>query len=117
MTNYIWITTQFEGIHNWKACPIKDVDFLKYPHRHKIYIIVTISIYKDRDIEYFMFKKDVDKIIIKLYGKDMIKLLGTRSMETIGKEIIIELKKKYIKNKIKISVSEDNQVGSIIYSK
>ena len=63
MTNYIYINTQFEGFHCWKEAPI-EVSFLRNFHRHMFKVKVWIEVRSnDREIEFFMFKKDVNNII------------------------------------------------------
>jgi hypothetical protein len=66
LKQFVEIKTDFEATHNWPECPFKDVEFLKYPHRHKILIDVAISTDGDREIEFYMLKMIVDMIIIKL---------------------------------------------------
>lgn len=112
---YIKIKTDFEATHNWPECKIHDVSFLKYEHRHKIYVTVQTETTTDRQIEFFIFKMAVDKIIQKLYGEVLLKHLGSRSMEQIGTEILRELKIDFPTQRYyKIEVSEDNQVSGII---
>jgi len=114
MNRWIKIITDFEGLHCWGSCDIETVGFLKNPHRHKIYVTVFTEVnpIKDRCIEFFCFKREVDLIIDKLYGIEKLKNLGQRSMETISDEIHTELSKLYPNRRFKIEVSEDGQVGS-----
>lgn len=111
---YIKIKTDFEGTHCWDKCNIKDVMFLKNIHRHKIYISVKTKTKDDRQIEFFMFKFIIDRIIQDLYGNELLKKLGNRSMETIGHEILKKLQVELPQQFYEIEVSEDNQVSTII---
>lgn len=111
---FIEVQTDFEAIHNWPECPFNDVSFLKYPHRHKIFIVVKIQTGKDREQEFFRFKWHVDSIIEDLFGKERIKLLGRRSMEEISNMILNILLQHYKKCNITVSASEDNQVRGIV---
>ena len=53
----IWVTFQKEGIHKYPDAP-KEVEFLKYPHRHIFKFKVAIEVFHgDRDIEFFIFKR------------------------------------------------------------
>ena len=53
----IWVTFRKEGIHKYPNAP-KEVEFLKYPHRHIFKFKVQIEVYNDdRDIEFFIFKR------------------------------------------------------------
>lgn len=115
MKTFVEIKTDFEAIHNWPECPYEEVSFLKYPHRHKIYVIVKIETTEDRQIEFFMLKKEVDEIINTLYGRYSLKELGRKSMEEISLDLIKKLKFEY-DYPMEVSASEDDQVrGIVIY--
>lgn len=105
MTNYIWITTQFEGFHSYPNAP-KDVDFLKNTHRHifgvKVWIEVDENI--DRDIEFFQFKRYVQNEIEKVN-------LNNKSCEIISDMIASLIQRKYSDRKLKISIDEDGENG------
>lgn len=112
---WIYIKTDFVGLHSWKDCNIEDVKFLKTPHRHKIYVEVHIKVEtNDRELEFFTLKKNVDEIIERLYGKDKIKNLENRSMEMICIDIQQELITEYANRDIRVLCSEDNEVGSYL---
>lgn len=111
---YVEIITDFQGIHNWSSCPIKEVEFLKYPHRHKIIVTAKIETTADREIEFFMLKNEVDEIIDELFGKEKTKELLNRSMETISELIYLKLRMNYKDCDIEVSASEDGQVRGII---
>jgi len=111
---YVEIITDFQAIHNWPECPIKEVSFLKHPHRHKIIVTVKIETNKDRQIEFFMLKEKVDCIIDNLFGSERTKQLGRMSMEEIGTKILNKLREEYNKCYIIVSASEDGQVKGIV---
>lgn len=110
---FIEIETQFDGIHNWQSCPIEEVSYLKNPHRHIIIVKVRINTSKDRQIEFYMFKKDVDDLIDRLFGRDRVKKLNQKSMETIALMIAKGLLPKYPHHLI-VSCSEDGQGTGIV---
>lgn len=112
---FIKIITDFQAIHNWPECPISAVDFLRHPHRHKIIITVQIETTKDRQLEFFMFKELIDKIIIDLFGIESTKQLGRMSMEELSRKILNELREKhgFTKQYIEVEASEDGQVSGI----
>lgn len=110
---FVEIITDFQAIHNWPECPFDEVDFLKYPHRHKIIIIVKIEIINDRQIEFFLLKNKIDDIINYLFGKERTKKIGSISMEEISTKIINNLCEEYSKSYIEVSASEDGQVRGI----
>ncbi len=62
------IDFDLEGYHNYYEAP-KEVDFLKYRHRHlfqfKVGFVVKDS---DREIEIFLQEKKVKKLLIDTFG-------------------------------------------------
>ncbi len=104
MTNYIWITTQFEGFHYYPKAP-KDVAFLKNVHRHLFKIKVWIEVFhNDRDIEFILFKRFVESLTKE-------KEFYMASCETISDILHEKISQKYPDRKIKIEVSEDGENG------
>jgi len=104
MTNYIWITTSFEGFHKYPDAP-EEVSFLKNEHRHIFHIKVWIEVFHDdRDIEFILFKRFIDTILLS--GN-----LNNKSCEMISDQIYDEIKSQYPNRKIKIEVSEDLENG------
>ena len=112
---WVYIKTDFIALHMWPDCNIEKVRWLRNQHRHKIYVKVHIRIKEhDREIEFFVLKDKVDTIIERLYGTEKTKELNNKSMEMlcadIRQELMKEYKYKYID--MKISCSEDNEVGA-----
>ena len=86
----IWVTFQKEGIHKYPNAP-KEVEFLKYPHRHIFRFNVQIQVYdNDRDIEFFIFKRWLES----LYANDTLEL-DYKSCEMIADDLAKEIKDKY----------------------
>ena len=86
----IWVTFQKEGIHKYPNAP-KEVEFLKYPHRHIFKFKVQIQVYdNDRDIEFFIFKRWLES----LYADDTLEL-DYKSCEMIADDLAKEIKDKY----------------------
>lgn len=55
--------TRFEGFHCWPDAP-EEVAFLRVNHRHEFHVKVwKIVTHDDRDIEFILFKREVDKCI------------------------------------------------------
>ncbi len=107
MTNYIWITTQKAMIHCYPDAP-EGVEFLKYEHRHQFKFRVAIEVLGDnRDIEFILFKRFVDKILRRMEVN-----LDTKSCEMISNYLNEEIAKTYPDRKMKIEVSEDGENGS-----
>jgi hypothetical protein len=111
---YVEVETQFQGLHNWPECSFKSVSYLKNLHRHLIFVTTRIETKKDRGIEFFMLKDSIDNIIDELYGNEKTKVLGRKSMEEIGSNILNKLIKIYGERYYLIKVSEDNQVRGIV---
>ena len=105
MTNYIWVTTQFEGFHKYPQAP-EGVEFLKDLHRHMFYLRVSIQVFlDDRDIEFILFKRYINSLITK-------NNFDYKSCEMISNDLNEKITQKYPNRKIKIIVSEDNENGS-----
>ena len=82
----IWVTFQKEGIHKYPNAP-KEVEFLKYPHRHIFKFKVQIQVYdNDRDIEFFIFKRWLES----LYADDTLEL-DYKSCEMIADDLAKEI--------------------------
>jgi hypothetical protein len=113
--SFIYIKTQKEGFHKWDKAPVQ-VSFLRNTHRHIFYFKVFIQLLKhnDREIEFFMFKKEVDIIlqtIWMIHNLDIYECDGM-SCEMISDELYEHLHKIYPDREIKIEISEDNENGS-----
>ena len=104
-TNYIWITTSFEGFHSYPDAP-DEVSFLRNKHRHMFHFRVYIEVFHDdREIEFFMFKRDVERMIKFISIND-------KSCEMISDELHSAIKAKYPNRSMTIEVSEDLENGS-----
>lgn len=107
MTDWIWITTQFEGFHSYLKAP-KEVAFLRNKHRHIFHIKVYLEIFhNDRDIEFIMFKRFVDKLIKNHH------CLNNRSCEDIADILSEDILYKYPNRGLAIEVSEDLENGCL----
>ena len=110
MTNYIWITTQKEMIHKYPDAP-DDVAFLKNEHRHLFKFKVWLEVFhNDRDVEFIMFKRDIQLFIDTLNDN-----LQEKSCEMISNTIAKNVQEYYAGRDIKIEVSEDGENGSEYY--
>lgn len=109
-----WVTikTSFNGIHNWERCPIKSVNFLKYPHRHKFLVNLSIQVNDaDREIEFFVFQKQINEIIKSLFEKQENGCLnlGSRSCEHVSDLIYNKISEIYGNANCRITISEDGE--------
>lgn len=111
----IWITAERPGFHFWKDAPDK-VSFLRNPHRHifKFKVFIEILEHNDREIEFFMFKEDVEKMIKRIWimhGLENTTGCGM-SCEMISDELFNYINELYPNRDIAITVSEDGENGS-----
>jgi hypothetical protein len=110
-TNII-ITTQVEGIHSWPECDLKDVEFLKYPHRHIFHIVAKKPVtHLDRDIEIIMLKRALNDYIKRVYWNNDLDLHDFKNMscEMIAQDLLERF------DLIYCSVLEDNENGAEVH--
>jgi hypothetical protein len=105
----ITIKTSFEGIHAYPDAP-KEVAYLKYPHRHVFHVTIEISVFhNDREIEFVMFKHEVENMIRSL-GDD----LNYQSCEMLAEKFLDMVILLRPRRSCKVSVFEDNENGSTV---
>lgn len=113
MQKYIVVKTSFEGVHLWPYCPIKEVEYLKYPHRHVFNVLVKVRISEnDREIEFIQFKHRLQELIEKFFPKDekfKISNLKGASCEMIADKLFSVLPDQY--DVACIAVDEDGENG------
>ena len=119
----IIIRTSFKGTHNWPEASQfagKEVGFLEDVHRHTFHLQVELEVSgSDREVEFFVFQGQVDKVIQELYPKEgLVRVLGRRSCETMAEEIIERLRNQYgyLHSTITVEAWEDNEVGGRVKS-
>lgn len=115
MKKLIVVKTQFEAIHCWPECPIKEVAFLKNPHRHVFYVIVKWVVnHNDRDKEFIIMKRELDRFIhltlFRIPENNFGIDLGRMSCEDIADHI-----HKAFPDCCFVSVFEDNENGVEAY--
>lgn len=101
----IVVKFQYEAVHQWKECDIKEVSFLKDKHRHIFYFEVHKEVtHNNRDIEIIMFKRNI------LHNLDRVFLHDFKNMscEDIAEYILDTYKCDYVQ------VLEDNENGAIV---
>lgn len=108
----IIVRTSFVAVHQWKDAPM-EVEYLKAIHRHVFHVEAKIPVtHNDRQLEFFMVKKFLNKAIASLYPDERI---GQVSCEMIAESLLKELSKNYgIKKDLSVYVSEDNENGAIV---
>ena len=99
------VTFQFEGIHSWPDCPIEEVSFLRYPHRHMFHVELAKEVsHNDRETEIIMLKRKLEQ---EFYNKIN---LGSQSCEDIAESLI----KKH--NLLYCKVLEDGENGAYLWN-
>lgn len=111
----IYCSLSVDATHNWENIPdtfaLKDVQFLKFPHRHmfgiKAYKIVN---HNDRDLEFIHLKREIDYYLYNKYFHNEQKNLqfGSKSCEMLAEELIEKFQLS------KCEVDEDGENGCIL---
>lgn len=105
----IWVTFQKEGIHKYPDAP-EEVAFLRHPHRHMFHFKIQIEVtHNDRDIEFIMFKRELEG----LYD-DKILQLDYKSCEMMSDDLYKQITDKYPGREVHIEISEDGENGAFI---
>lgn len=107
----VYAYLQVEGVHWWADCPIEEVSYLKYPHRHTFHITAHVCVsHDDRDVEFIVLKHSIREYLEKKYWDDTWKLLkfGGMSCEMIAEELIDEF------GLSMCVVSEDGENGATV---
>jgi hypothetical protein len=105
METNIIVKLNFAALHNWPDCNIKEVDYLKYPHRHTFFITCKKAVsHNDRDIEIIMLKNSISNHLYKNYAKGF----GSMSCEMIAEMLLKAFDLNYCQ------VLEDNENGAEI---
>ena len=112
-TNII-VTLDIEGLHKWpdarKVFP--EVGFLSDLHRHMFHICLKKEVqHDDRDIEFILFKRDVQSYILEKYWDAHCNCVsfGAMSCEMIARDLLEFFDCVYV------SVWEDKENGAECY--
>jgi len=94
-------------LHHYPDAPEK-VSYLRNIHRHLFKFKVYIEVFSDdRDVEFIMFKEDIEKWLGYVEQK-----LICKSCEMMSDFLYAKIIKKYKDRDVKIEVSEDGENGS-----
>jgi len=109
MKKFVVIKTTFPATHLWPECPIEEVDYLAYQHRHLFWVVMKFEVgHNNRDIEFIQKKCRVEEFIQREWYNNY---LGWMSCEDIAEELMKEFQADFV------SVFEDNENGAEIYGK
>ena len=111
-TNIV-VNLQIEGLHQWPLAGTipgtEEVEFLKDLHRHMWHITLKKQVtHSDRDVEFIIFKRDVQEYLYKTYYDSNLRThnFGSKSCEMISHELLSEFDCNYV------SVFEDGENGA-----
>lgn len=105
MKTNIVVKLTFEGVHCWPKCNIKEVMFLRNPHRHIFFVKCKKEVnHNDRDIEIIQLKRQIEKYL-SAFKKDF----GSKSCEMIATLLVKEFNLNYCE------VLEDNENGAEVF--
>lgn len=109
----IVVNLTVQGLHQWKSCDIRQVEYLKHKHRHTFYIEVRKRVtHNDRDIEIIKFKNEILTWLNENNYNSYYECLDfkTKSCEDIAEDILKKFDCSFV------SVLEDNENGAVIYN-
>lgn len=121
-TAYVVVRSHFTALHRWENQPgsvyadepdarLIDRPFLRYPHRHKFLVEVTVQVtHSDRDVEFFQLKEEVDQICLGWDGSSQV---FSASCEMFAAAIGTSLQKKDYKVAA-VKVSEDGESDGVV---
>lgn len=107
--SYIVVRSSFQGLHSWPACPFPEKSFLKNAHRHVFHIEISLRVYEDRQLEFFMVKDALEEILKEYHNRDM----GSSSCEHLCDIIQYRLFQKGFNTVSSVSVFEDGENGAL----
>ena len=110
----IEVKLDLEGLHQWQECPINEVSYLKYLHRHRFVNRARRQVsHEQRDVEFIEFKHQLEGYLKERYYDSQYKCLnfGNLSCESIARDLFEQFKLE------RCSVSEDDEFTSIITRK
>ena len=112
MKTRIIVNLQIEGIHSWPNCPIPEVSYLKFPHRHIFHVKCTKNVsHDDRDIEIIQLKHKLTEYLVSKYFKQEFNCLffSNRSCEMLSEELLTTFDLDYC------SFLEDGENGAEVF--
>jgi hypothetical protein len=113
MKTHVIVRLQVDGLHNFPAASelFPEVGFLSVMHRHIFHIEAKKQVFHDdRDVEFIMFKRDIQDYFKQMYYKPDIRthMFGAKSCEMIAKEILNQF------NCSAVTVWEDLENGATV---
>lgn len=113
----VYINLKLEALHAFfgaEDAKFKEVEYLKYPHRHIFGFKVELKVtHDDRDVEFIMFKHMIEEYLTTKYYSEEIRMLDFtgRSCEMLAKELI-EFCLEQGLQPVEVTVDEDGENGA-----
>lgn len=86
LVRFIVVKLEVEATHNWPACPLREVIFLRSEHRHIFKIECKKRVnHNEREIEIILFKRRIARFLSTFEGR-----FGSRSCEGIAEMLLCE---------------------------
>lgn len=101
----IWVTTQFEGFHQWEGAPVEH-KYLRNTHRHLFHVKVWKDVEgSDREVEFIEFQRRVSTYCRQLFGGGKVLAASCEQMAAlIGSHF----------GAYRVDVSEDGENGASV---
>lgn len=100
------VRLQHEAVHCWPSCNIREVMFLKNPHRHIFHIEAEKEVsHSGRDVEFIQLKRQLSRYTIIKWGNNV----KDKSCE----DLAVELLKTF--DLTSCAVFEDGENGAKVY--
>ena len=108
MKIYVWLTTKFEGYHNWPDAPVH-LSFLRSTHRHIFHVKMLFEVsHSDRDIEFIETKWKVEDYIKNRWDSSQARPRTGVSCEMIAEDLLEHF------DAFRVEISEDGENGAIV---
>jgi len=106
----IFVTFEFEGEHSYPDAP-DQVKYLRSTHRHLFHVRAEVEVFhNDRELEFHMFKRELKQLYTE-YER-----CNHKSCEMMCDDLGDYIMKHYPDRAYNITVSEDGENGSVLYS-
>lgn len=108
-TATVFCRLQIDGTHNWPACDVEGVDFLRHTHRHMFHIEAHAEVtHSDRDVEFIALKRKIQQYFAAQQDVVGQVAFGAQSCEMIAETLINTF------NLVECTVSEDGENGATV---
>lgn len=105
----VFCTLRIDGTHNWPACDVPGVEFLRDPHRHMFHIKAYAAVnHDDRDIEFIALKRQIHQYFAEQANEYGSVEFGAKSCEMIANDLIDRF------NLTCCEVNEDGENGAVV---